>query len=63
MVAVEADTVVGVDIDIDVAATPDGLDVGMRFLVRVRLFVWRICICISFFALFSSLTIFFFLFL
>ena len=38
--AVDADTVVGVDID--VTSTSDGLDVGMRFLVRVRLFVWRI---------------------
>ena len=55
--AVDADTVVGVDID--VTATSDGLDVGMRFLVRVRLFVWRICFCISFFALLSSLIIFF----
>ena len=55
--AVDADTVVGVDID--VAATSDGLYVGMRFLVLVRLFVWRICFCISFFALFSSLIIFF----
>ena len=35
--AVDADTVVGVGID--VAATSDGVDVGMRFLVRVRLFV------------------------
>ena len=58
--AVDADTVDLVGVDIDVTATSDGgLDVGMRFLLRVRLFVWRICFCISFFVLFSSLVILF----